>query len=236
MSTSPRNGPRIVHAGRGGCGGFTLMEVCLAVGILALIAAAIFTTLESSMTASSELDRSQRRLQSLEALDSWLDHGFRTLTPQSAVTTSPAGTNKNELEVTVRDHPGFTGWADDAIGSLTTVLTLLAQQDGLYTLSMSEVKQSRWEWQTSGASKNPDDWTPLIRDIKWGEWRFYDSRTRTWTSDWTQPTIRPAIIELTLQIADDPEPCRFTFWLPPTPDAGAAGGETNNSETPPPGQ
>jgi prepilin-type N-terminal cleavage/methylation domain-containing protein len=230
MSTSPRRPPPF-RARRGR--GFTLVEIMMAVIIFSLLVASLFTILDGSFTATGALDQTQRGEQSLEALNAWLDRGFRTMPPQATVTAAAKGSDKNTLEVVIRDHPGFTGWLGESVGALTTGLALRPQQNGLYALSMCEVKQNKWEWQSSMLPTDAASWTLLLHDVKSAQWRFYDGRTRNWLDTWSDAAYRPSNIELSLQIADDPEPVVLTFWCPAAPDAGAvAGGDTAQQEKP----
>ena len=62
---------------------------------------------------------------------------------------------------------------------------------------------------------------PLLDNVSRFEWRFYDSATNRWESNWKQ-TRRPILAEMNLK-HDDGYKSRSVFWLPPVVPNAAQG-------------
>ncbi|MBI4024411.1 MAG: prepilin-type N-terminal cleavage/methylation domain-containing protein [Verrucomicrobia bacterium] len=196
-------------------GGFTLLEVMLAVALLALLAGGLFAIVSGTMASAAELHQRQNRQQQVEGLVALCQRTFRTL-PSSA---SLQGGVREESgvylpEVILRQAPAAFSWGDPSVALPTAVLRARPQVGGLFGLGLLREHDSSGV-ESSSESERPVRWLMLLSDIRKLEWRFYDSRTATWMEEWNDHALRPSLVELTLTLAGELSPVRFIFWLPP---------------------
>ena len=58
------------------------------------------------------------------------------------------------------------------------------------------------------------NWTPLIRDVKQINWKFEDADTSQWVDLWSNNSVKPNLVEFSMQVAGDLQPSTMDFWLP----------------------
>ena len=233
------------HAVRGR-GAFTLFEMVIAMGVLALLMAGVFSIAKSTMELSSDLAGSQERAMMKQNLVDYFRRSFRGLpggaeirlqnrsvggTYIPSLTVINGGTSfspgealppETGIELTAEQRPG---------GYLRILLQLLDDQQAMALRSGQKVRPSRRE-----ASM------PLADQVSQFEWRLYDPYTQRWEKVWTEPR-RPLMAEMSVQL-DDGKPLRAVFWIPPVvnlqnqglPGVGVPGGDPSNPGGLPGGQ
>lgn len=225
--------------------GFTLMEMVIAMGVLALLLAGIFGVAKSTMELSSDLAANQERSMMRQNLIDYLRRSFRGL-PGSAeirlANRSDGGTYipsltivnggnsfspgealppETGLELTAEQRPG---------GYLRVLLRVLDDQQTLALRSGQNVRPS----------KNDTSLALMDRVSKF-EWRFYDAQTQRWENLW-RDARRPLMAEMIVQL-DDGQSMRAVFWIPPviptqnpavlTPTPGAPNPNNPGNPNPP---
>ncbi|MCS7009718.1 MAG: type II secretion system GspH family protein, partial [Chthoniobacterales bacterium] len=93
---------------KGGCQGFTLVEIIVALGVFAMLAGAIFLSVEAVTRASGVLTIEQTRAREIDAFLQWCRRGFRMLNARSEIflQTREQGATGYAVDLIIRKSPG----------------------------------------------------------------------------------------------------------------------------------
>ncbi len=196
---------------------FTLLEMAIAMGVLSMLLAGIFSVAKSAMGLSSELAVQQERAMMKQNFIDYLRRSFRglpggaevrldnrsvggTYLPSLTVVNGGASFSPGEalppetaIELTAERRPG---------GYLRVLLRVLDDQQTLSLRSGQTVRPSKREATL-----------PLMDNVSQFEWKLYDGYSGRWENLWKTPR-RPLMAELNVQL-DDGQPLRAVFWIPP---------------------
>lgn len=211
---------------RAGQRGFSMLELMIALAIFAIIGGALFQVMDACLRTTGELHDMQRFTRQVASYTELCRKGFATL-PGDATMISPVSEEADGQELRFRNTPGLFAWGATPMNYGTTTLAVRPQEDGLFSLSLSrsDFKLPEEEAEDAGQTAEvpelePDDqgryWLPLIADLEWARWRFYDPRRREWQEAWPYSQRRPSMMELTLMIPGDTVPYRAVFRLAAT--------------------
>lgn len=231
--------------------GFTLIEVVVALTILAMMTGTLFAIIQGSVRAASQIEQLQRENDSINRLLDVLRKTFTTL--PSAATISLALTDQNasdQQELTITGAPNTFGFGIKPISYSPTILGLRpdpaarVDQAGnlLYNLSLSRedlippsdddgVAPSQELDGVLAQDEQGRHWMPLLPEVSTLKWRFYKLRDDTWLEEWSE-SAWPDLIEIQLLMKDRVTPTRMVFSLPTltlTPGTGTPAA----SNTPP---
>jgi prepilin-type N-terminal cleavage/methylation domain-containing protein len=196
---------------------FTLMEMVIAMGVLALLLAGIFSIAKSTMELSSDLAANQDRAMMKQNFVDFLRRSFRglpggaeirlenrtvggTYIPSLTVVNGGSSFSPGEalppdtaIELTAESRPG---------GYLRVLLRVLDDQQTLALRSGQPVR----------TSKNQAT-LPLMDEVSQFEWKLYDPATLRWENLW-KDARRPLLAEMKVQL-NDGQALRAVFWIPP---------------------
>jgi prepilin-type N-terminal cleavage/methylation domain-containing protein len=186
--------------------GFTLVEVILALGIFAVLAGAIFFSVQAVSNASAVLGVEQLRARKTDALLTWMRRGFRGMSARSEVVlrTRDAGAGGRAVELIIRQAPGaFTLGEFDALGS-DLVLGALPDGRGGATLHVARFPGS---WTLDELSRNlrQEDWLPLFEGIRMLRWTFWDPEQNQFLEEWPEGRGRPVLVRLEMTLESGEE-------------------------------
>jgi prepilin-type N-terminal cleavage/methylation domain-containing protein len=207
---------RTPRCGRGGCkAGFTLLEITLAVAILATMSLAIYRFVQANVTGmrfSAEQTAADARYTGLVNM---LTAQWQSLPPGvGALLGEPF-----KLSDMPRDE---ITWVCSAGPGL---LTRYASGDFVVTLRMRESKTVRNTYdlgvtrqaaeETGGES--PGSWLPLIENIRGIQIRYFDPRLNSWVERWTDTSTLPRLVKLDIARPDLSVPWEVIIPLGRTP-------------------
>lgn len=196
---------------------FTLLEMVIAMGVLAMLLAGIFSLAKSTMELSGDLAAGQERAMMKQNFIDFLRRSFRglpggaeirldnrsiggTYIPSLTVVNGGASFSPSEalppdtaIELTAEQRPG---------GYLRVLLRVLDDQQTQALRTGQKVRPSQKEATL-----------PLMDQVSRFEWKLYDGYTGRWENLWKDPR-RPLMAELNVQL-DDGQPLRAVFWIPP---------------------
>ncbi|MDQ3199256.1 MAG: prepilin-type N-terminal cleavage/methylation domain-containing protein [Verrucomicrobiota bacterium] len=195
--------------------GFTLLEVMLAVAILALMAMSIFRFVSTNMTAvrlSSELNEENARYEGLANL---LTEQLQNLPPgQGTLTGEPfkfSGRSRDEMTWICQAGPGL--------------MTRYAAGEYIVTMRLRPIERS--EQMELGVVRESDDdtnpvpenkqWVTLLRGLTSMEIRYFDPRLNAWVDRWTDRGTLPHLVRLTIERAGSAVPWEAILPLRRTP-------------------
>jgi prepilin-type N-terminal cleavage/methylation domain-containing protein len=207
---------RTPRCGRDGYkAGFTLLEITLAVAILATMSLAIYRFVQANVTGmrfSAEQTAADARYTGLVNM---LTAQWQSLPPGvGALLGEPF-----KLSDMPRDE---ITWVCSAGPGL---LTRYASGDFVVTLRMRESKTVRNTYdlgvtrqaaeETRGES--PGSWLPLIENIRGIQIRYFDPRLNSWVERWTDTSTLPRLVKLDIARPDLSVPWEVIIPLGRTP-------------------
>lgn len=200
--------------------GFTLLEVVLSMGILALIAASVYAIANSSITASREAMEQQLILRRLDAFLRVTRGALLNLPAQATVSLEIVRGEGGDPEprLTLGNVQGLFGLPSLGGGSL--VLAARPRADGTRTITMIRIPARASERELATALAAPG--IPLLPKVRKPRWSFFDGDS--WREEWPPGSPRPTLIRLQFEIDRIPDPVEAIFFLPPLafPSSGAS--------------
>jgi prepilin-type N-terminal cleavage/methylation domain-containing protein len=193
-------------------GGFTLLEITLAVAILATMSLAIYRFVQSNLTAlraSSDANAADACYGGLRDL---LTAQWQSLpSGQGAITGEPFKLNDRQ-----RDQ---IQWI---CGSGSGLLTRYAP--GQFTVSLRlQPENEKSDQLDLGFLRAPQDdsgqetWVPLIKNVSSLQIRYFDPQLNSWIDRWTNALRRPWLVKITVGRTDAREPWEAIIPLRRTP-------------------
>jgi prepilin-type N-terminal cleavage/methylation domain-containing protein len=196
--------------------GFTLLEIMLAVAILAMMSLAIYRFVQSNMTAiriSSEATALDARYDGLRDL---LTAQWQTLAPGGgALLGEPFKMNdrsRDEIRWTCGGGPGLlTRYA-----AAYYVVTLRLQREGEKSdrLDLGFLRKPKND---TAIEAEHDSWVPLIENVHSIEIRYFDPRLNTWLDKWSDNVTLPRLVKVVIGRTDGTVPWEIIVPLGRTP-------------------
>jgi prepilin-type N-terminal cleavage/methylation domain-containing protein len=203
------NAPSFIKARRAAAG-FTLVEMVITLTVFVLLSGMILSIVTGVLRSAGSLQDNQNRGDQADALQAYLKNQFIDLPSQSILVTYRRGDGE--------------GLAQNGIilgtDNVRTAIDAKIQANGLYTLRVATVSAGGDLTKAAAFNNNVANnenalaWTPLIGDVQSVSWKFQDSNVLKWVDAWNGLSSRPALIELSIQLAGDLRPTVMDFWLP----------------------
>lgn len=171
---------------------FTLLEVMLAVTVLAVISLGIYRFVETTMTAVRVTAESEREQALTASFMAYLRGRIFALpgTRPGALMGEPHQFNRVPCdELRWITEPGSGLLTRHAAGEWIVTLTLKELKNGEYELGMHRQDID---------GKRDTTWLPLLRGVRGLEIRYYEPTRKEWLEKWTNPQARPALIRVKL--------------------------------------
>ena len=209
-----RHRSRLQRPRRQRSGAFTLVEIVLALVILALLAGALYSVVDAAMEGAAELQVRQDRSREIGAFLSLCRNTFSgmpgTATFQARVVQDG---QRYSTEMVFRNAPGFLGWGGAGNSYRSTILGVRGLVGGLAGVGILQDSEANITAYLDDSTAPTRPWLMLISDLRDVQWRFFDKSTSSWVKIWNNPTARPAYAELTLSDADGAH--TYIFRIPP---------------------
>ncbi|TDU72926.1 hypothetical protein EI77_01392 [Prosthecobacter fusiformis] len=210
------------------------MEVVIALTILGMITGTLFSIIQGSVRAASQVEQLQRENDSINRFLDICRKAFTTLPSTATLTLTaldPNNPTSSGQELTISGSTHCFSFGINPISYEDTILGLRPDPNGatdangllLQYLSLSRddlIPQSdsgmALRQETSGLSA-PDEqgryWMPLLPDVVQLKWRFYKEDDDTWLEEWDDSEW-PALIEVQLVMKDRTTPIRMVYSVP----------------------
>ena len=193
-------------------GGFTLLEITLAVAILATMSLAIYRFVQSNLTALRASSDANAADACYDGLRDLLTAQWQSLpSGQGAITGEPFKLNDRQ-----RDQ---IQWI---CGSGSGLLTRYAP--GQFTVSLRlQPENEKSDQLDLGFLRAPQDdsgqdtWVPLIKNVSSLQIRYFDPQLNSWIDRWTNALRRPWLVKITVGRTDAAEPWEAIIPLRRTP-------------------
>ena len=180
-----------------GRAGFTLLEVTLAVAILAMMSLTIYRFVQSNIVAvrvSSEMSASDRRYLALREL---LMAQFQTLPTGSGALSGEAlklnDRSRDSIKWTCGAGPGLlTRYAP---GDFTVTMRLQAVSEKSDQLDLGFLRKPKDDAALTNANET---WVRLIDNVQSLQIRYFDPKMNTWLDKWPYPGALPRLVKVTI--------------------------------------
>jgi prepilin-type N-terminal cleavage/methylation domain-containing protein len=203
-------------------GGFTLLEVVVAIGLMAIVAGMVFGIARSSLALGNRIVETQNEEMEHQAFFDLLGRRFSSLPGNTRMELLSQDSGAHYLsDLTLQNVPlAFTWGGEDRVAKAVRLSTVKRRSGFLdivlsyYELEILEGSESQLG-ESSLAQKTPFAEIVLLTDVAYFEWRALDGRTLEWQYDWEVPGRLPLQLELVMSIGAKGEEIRHVFWIPP---------------------
>jgi prepilin-type N-terminal cleavage/methylation domain-containing protein len=196
--------------------GFTLLEVTLAVAILAMMAMAIYRFVATNLIVlriSSQHNAAEARytgfINLLTAQLQQLPSGVGALTGEPFKFSDQS---RDKITWICGSGPGLlTRYAP---GEFLVDMRLRPVND---KSDQMEIGFNRKPRDTAEGDTSGESWVPVLDDVRSLEIRYFDPRLNVWVEKWTDTIVMPRLIKLVIGRPDRPEPYEAIIALGRTP-------------------
>jgi prepilin-type N-terminal cleavage/methylation domain-containing protein len=197
-------------------GGFTLLEITLAVAILGMMSLTIFRFVQSNLTAlrvSSDVNAAEAQYDGLRNL---LMVEWQSLNPRRAgMRGEPFKLNdrqRDEISWNCSAGPGLlTRYAP---GNFTVSVRLQPENSKSDRLDLGFLRKAQKD---SDIGDENESWMPLIKNVNTLQILYFDPRLNTWIDRWSDGARLPVLVKLTVGRADATPPWEVIIPLSRTP-------------------
>lgn len=229
---------------------FTLMEVVIALTILGMITATLFSIIQGSVRAAAQIEQLQRENDGINRFLELCRKTFTTLPSTATLTLTALDANMDAgQELTISGAPNCFGFGMRPISYSDTLLGLRPDPAGATDaneaplqylclsredlIAQSDSRDIALRQEVSGLAA-PDEqgryWMPLLPDVVSLKWRFYQEEDDTWLEEWSESDW-PQLIEVQLLMRDRLTPLRMVYSLPVIQITAGTGGGSQASPT-----
>jgi prepilin-type N-terminal cleavage/methylation domain-containing protein len=204
--------------------GFTLLELVVALLLVALLAGMIFTTSYSTLALGNSVVKTQSEEMLHQAFFDFLENSFSALpgNTRMELTTTDSGTHYLS-DLTLQNVPLSFTWGGEERTAKAIRLSTLKKRSGFIDIVLSYYENEIIEEESSsrpGGTASRSDEEPfaeivLLTDVAYFEWRLLDGRTMGYQYDWDLPGRLPLQMELICAFGVDGGEIRHVFWIPP---------------------
>ena len=192
--------------------GFTLIEVVVSMGILALLAASVYAIVGSSITASRIAMDQQLVLRRVNAFLTVTRNAFLNLPAEGSVSyeIGKGAGGQAEQRIILEKARNLFGLPSLGVGKL--VLAARPQSDGTRTITLLRIPPNAQPLDITHALEAPG--IPLLPGVIKPRWSFYaNGANGNWTEEWPERS-RPSLVKLQFELNDLPDPIESIFQVP----------------------
>jgi prepilin-type N-terminal cleavage/methylation domain-containing protein len=181
--------------------GFTLLEIIMAVAILATMALAIYRFVQSNLVAirlSSETLASEARYDGLREV---LVAQWQSLPSGRGALLGDAfklnDRERDEIRWTCSAGPGLM--TRYAAGEFVVALRLQSEKKESDRYDLGFLRKPKDD---SAVSNSNETWIPLIENVRSLQFRYFDARLNVWVERWTDAGTLPRLVKVIVGRSD----------------------------------
>ena len=201
--------------------GFTLLELVLAMALLAIIVGMVFGTARTSLALGNTIIKSQNEEMLHQAFMELLSQRFSSLPGNTRFDLQVKDSGSHYLsDLTLQNVPLSFTWGGQERIAKAVRLSTIKRRSGYIDIVLSYFEHeilegSKSDFSSTALSDEPFAEIVLLEDVAFFEWRVLDGRSMEWEFDWEIQGRLPLQIELTMAIGAQGEEIRQIFWIPP---------------------
>lgn len=200
-------------------GGFTLLELVIALLLVALLSGMIFTTAHSSLLLGNSVVKTQNEEMLHQAFFDFMENSLTTLPGNTRMELATTDSGSHYLtDLTLQNVPLSFTWGGAERTAKAIRLSTVKRRSGYLDIVMSYYENEIIEedpFAPKAANEKPFAEIVLLTDIAYFEWRLLDGRTMEYQYDWDLPGRLPLQMELICAFGAEGEEIRHVFWIPP---------------------
>jgi type II secretory pathway pseudopilin PulG len=213
-------------------GGFTLFEVLVSIAIFMLLAGGIFASVRAAFIASTQVVSDQLDSERLDSFQQFLRKLFLSLPADARVELKlrqQPGLG-DVVEVRLWPVPGFLQFGTNSSDGAA----VSAQPDGKggFRVMLGYFRADDSPDQREARLEKDSAWLMLLPGVKQIRWRFAPARNPVFSETWNEPSGRPGLAELTLEMNGGATSVS-QFWIPPLQRRSSTSGEAGAPQQPP---
>ena len=201
--------------------GFTLLEVIIAVMVLALISLGIFRFVQSNIRAVSYSVEDTEQQLSVERLVALVQEEFFNLPARGQATLLGEslklnGVDFDSIEWRSRGGPGLMTTAASGEYQVKLRIQPVEKNSAKYEIGLWR-RPALLETDgglVAGGSDKDATWVPLLQNVKALRLRYWDQRLGQALDTWRDPAVRPAFVIMSITPADEDVPFEAVLRIP----------------------
>ena len=215
-------------------GAFTLVEIVVAMTILALVSGTVMAILMQAGDVAADIRDTDRKDEELSRFLDLLGQTIESLPSESTIEMVPASESVSGFpEMKITDAVGAFIFGEDIGTAGELVIGIRPQSsppeddDSTAYLELAISRESYSPEDTDGDGMvigagsedflTPDSegryWLPLVGGILEATWRYWDESSQEWLTEWEEDTL-PPLMELVVEDSYRPAPIRTVYELP----------------------
>ncbi|MEI6177777.1 MAG: type II secretion system protein GspJ [Verrucomicrobiota bacterium] len=201
--------------------GFTLLEVVISVGLMAVVIGMVFGIARSSLSLGNTIVKTQNEEMEHQAFFDFMGQRFSALPGNTRFDLKVENSSSHYLsDLTLQNVPLSFTWGGEERIAKAVQLSTVKRRSGFIDIVLRYYENEILEGSASTFKSSAVDNKPfaeivLLEDVAYFEWRVLDGRTMEWQYDWDIQGRLPLQLELTMAIGAKGEEIRQIFWLPP---------------------
>ncbi len=201
--------------------GFTLLELVIAMGLLAILVGMVFGTARQSLALGNTIVESQNEEMLHQAFFELLHQRFSAMPGNTRFELKVSDSGSHYLsDLTLQNVPLAFTWGGQARIAKAVQISTVKKRSGYLDVVLryyeNEIlEDSASTFKTAAGDNKPFAEIVLLTDVAFFEWRVLDGRSMEWQYDWDLQGRLPLQIELTLAVGAKGEEMRQIFWVPP---------------------
>ncbi len=202
--------------------GFTLLELVMAIGLMAIISGMVFGIARTSLALGNTIVATQNEEMEHQAFLDLLGHFFPALPGNARFELAVQDSGSHYItDMTFQNVPMAFTWGGEERIAKAIRLSTVKRRTGFLDIVLSYYENEILEGsesqfgQSSSLSTQPFAEIILLTDVAYFEWRVLDGRSMEWQFDWDIQGRLPLQVELTMAIGAKGEEIRQIFWIPP---------------------
>jgi prepilin-type N-terminal cleavage/methylation domain-containing protein len=202
--------------------GFTLLELVIAMGLLALLVGMIFGSANANLQLGNAVVQGQAEESEKNAFFELMSRRFSSLpgNTRMELLSKDIGTHYTS-DLTLQNVPLAFTWSGVEKVAKAVQLSTVLKRDGYLDIVLRYYEEEILE--DSDNTQNNTKVEPfaevvLLQGVRTFEWRVLDGRTMEWQYDWDLVGRLPLQMELTIAFGNQGAPMRQIFWITPKQD------------------
>lgn len=206
--------------------GFTLVELVLAVLLLALLTGMIFSTSTASLEVGNRIVKTQNEEMLHQAFFDLLEKRLSALPGNTRLDLKVTDSPTHYLsDLTLENVPLTFTWGGAERTAKAIQLSTVQRRSGYLDIVLRYYENPIIDPDSnstsgSGFASTATDELPfaeivLLTDVRYFEWQLLDSTNMEYVYDWDISGRLPIQMELTCAFGKEGEAIRHVFWIPP---------------------
>ncbi len=230
--------------------GFTLLELVIALLLIAILFGMIFATSKASLELGNNIVKTQNEEMLHQAFFDLLEKRFSTLPGNTRLDLKVTDSASHYLsDLTVENVPLSFTWGNQERTAKAIQLSTVMRRSGFIDIVLryyenpildpTSTESSGSNFISTATDQPPFAEIVLLTDVRYFEWRALDPTLLEYQYDWEESSKLPIQLELTCAFGAEGEPIRHIFWIPPKQNPEVfmrqlqlQGGNSDNPQTP----